>query len=532
MMNETPRADFSLLWRKGGEEYTEISPVTANDLGLSALINALSEDTREREALRKILLKMPTNIETIRYRQEILDDLRGDLALCEELRRVFDEAAFGAVLPPNTRKAGIWDLLQAFRSLSHYADAMRHLNRLFEGRKFRSEGLSKLQSFVEKTCAEAGFEALDEDLRTISDDAAAVRSMTIGVNLDTEFVPTEAGIVSLNAFSYTEKGVLEKYTQFHRKRHPEDPDLTPFTFLSHNSNAADGRDILMNNLTNIIEEMLPQLKRRLKTLLSRYGGQGAEILAGLGGEMLLYLRFLRLEQSLKGLSFCRPEISNDGTRFEGLYNIRLALLGGKEPVIGNDLAFERSGRVIILTGRNRGGKTILTQGVALAVLLFQQGLDVPGTRAEIEICDGIYTHFPADENQTLSYGRLGEEAARFCEISKHATQKSLVLCNESFATTMHAEALYIARDALKYLCALGARAVYNTHMTELAENLDALRSEKSRVGAVSAVMEEGFHLRFKAPEGKAYAEEIARRFQITFEQLCENLPGEENHADT
>ena len=54
-------------------------------------------------------------------------------------------------------------------------------------------------------------------------------------------------------------------------------------------------------------------------------------------------------------------------------------------------------------------------------------------------CDNIFTHFPADENQTVNLGRLGEESKRISEIFSLATDKSLLLFNESLATTSFTE---------------------------------------------------------------------------------------------
>ena len=39
----------------------------------------------------------------------------------------------------------------------------------------------------------------------------------------------------------------------------------------------------------------------------------------------------------------------------------------------------------------------------------------------------ILTHFPIDENLTINYGRLGEEAVRIKEIVKEADDKTLIL---------------------------------------------------------------------------------------------------------
>ena len=74
---------------------------------------------------------------------------------------------------------------------------------------------------------------------------------------------------------------------------------------------------------------------------------------------------------------------------------------------------------------------------------------MPGDSFEYVPVDCIYTHFPADEDKTLDLGRLGEECKRFREIYSAATQKSLLLINETFSTTSFEEGYYIAKDSVK-----------------------------------------------------------------------------------
>ena len=241
------------------------------------------------------------------------------------------------------------------------------------------------------------------------------------------------------------------------------------------------------------------------------------------------------------------------TRFSNLYrdavenrllatHLDICKLNGtiEDEIVCNDIEFTNDKTVQILTGPNRGGKTILTQGIGLAFLLYQSGVFVPARSASVKLCSGIYTHFPVEEERTVSLGRLGEEAARFCEISKSADSESLVLLNESFATTSHTESLYIAEDAIKYLCCVGARTIFNTHMHELAAEADTFgKTEGAVCKAVSMVMENNngersYKVSYKSPDGKSYAHEIAYNFGTTFEQLMGeyNSRGGNSRVDT
>ncbi|MBZ0288083.1 MAG: DNA mismatch repair protein MutS, partial [Anaerolineae bacterium] len=128
--------------------------------------------------------------------------------------------------------------------------------------------------------------------------------------------------------------------------------------------------------------------------------------------------------------------------------------------------------MFIITGPNQGGKTTHIQAIALAQVLFQAGLYVPGCSARISPVDGIYTHFPVEERPSAEAGRFGEEAQRLSEIFAQATRHSLILLNESLSSTAPGESLYLARDIVRCFRLLGVRAAYTTHMHELAANLD------------------------------------------------------------
>lgn len=143
--------------------------------------------------------------------------------------------------------------------------------------------------------------------------------------------------------------------------------------------------------------------------------------------------------------------------------------------------------------------------------------------------DNIFTHFPADENRTVDLGRLGEESKRLSEIFEHATDRSLLLLNESLATTNFEEGLYIAKDVVKAMHYLGARAIFNTHMHELAMNLDELNNSEPNDSNVASLItgidngERSYKISLAPPCGQSYARDIARKYGVTYPQLKERM---------
>ena len=524
---------FSLLTPDESDHCVSLADSTVNDLSLSYLCSCLARNATEEDILLAFLRELPVDYGTIAYRQAVYRDLREDPAFCEQLMEIFDAMQFGSIddTHGNFGNTGIWQLIDRLRTLEQYCSAIGSIRTLLEGRTFRSQAMQRFAQYIDEIYDSSGFSALAEDIRILGDDVMSIKSMTLGINFDHNFAPAEAGILSLNPYTFGEKGFLEKFIQFHRKRNPDDRDLRQFTMLTHAKPEKASENLLMNNLNHLIEEMLPTLTNKLRRIMKRYSDMSGILLARIGNELLFYARMIALEKRLTdaGLPCSIPDCTSQETHFTDFFNVKLALcrLDGsiRNDVVCNNVDYTQDQTILILTGPNQGGKTVFTQGIGLLFLLAQQGMFVPSRSAVLRPCDGIYTHFPADENRTVSYGRLGEEAMRFREICKTATQDSLLLFNESFATTTHTESLYIARNALQYLCVLGARTCFNTHMHELASDLDALRTAHAVCGAVSIVMgkrgtSEAYKVRIAPPDGISDAQAIAEQYGITFEQLC------------
>ncbi|MBR3629523.1 MAG: hypothetical protein IKN55_03515 [Oscillospiraceae bacterium] len=526
---------FSLLAPEGAKPCTPLGDTAVNDLSLEYLSRKMSQNDTEQAVLLSMLRAMPSDAATVAYRQAVYRDLREEPAFCGKLMEIFDAMQFGAIDDSyaNYSNSSILQLIDRVRTLDQYCTAISGIRELLQGKQFRSAAMQQFSEYITSIYESSGFSKLTEDILVLGDDILGIKSMTLGINFDHNFTPKEAGILSLNTYEFGEKGFLEKFLQFHRKHHPEDKDLQQFTMLTHAKPAEAKENLLMNNLCRLIEEMLPSVTVRLRRALKRYTDMSGIMLARLGNELLFYTRFVELEERLTqaGYACAIPDCTANDTLLRGFYNIKLALcrLDGivENEIVCNTLRFTQERPVMILTGPNQGGKTVFTQGIGLAFLLAQHGVFAPCSEGRLRLCDGIFTHFPADENRTVSFGRLGEEAVRFREICAAATRDSLLLFNESFATTSHTESLYIAKNALQYLCLLGARTCFNTHMHELGADTDSLRPEGASCGAVSVVMgkrgtPDAYVVHEGVPDGLSDAKAIAEQYGITFSQLCSN----------
>lgn len=542
--------------------YRTLTKEAINDLSVDFLCNALTEDAYERNSIKQLLTKITDDEEVIKYRCDVFDDflrfpkLREDLtALLEKLADLREIERF----QKDSEASSLWQLINRLREIGCYVDCITQIKTTLETIDVKSQGLLTLKENVTSIYNDSGFPDLKKDIQDTLAKAQKFRSITLGVNLDALLRPKTVGVISLNDKPFTDSGILKRFTNFANKSselhhgndvsgfisfHPANPSTTSFgigqfvtgaqqdvnqTFTSEPT----GADPLSEALKKVVTDILRRTVNDIKSMLNKYININGYSFVALMPEIIFYIRFAELCDKImqKNLPLCKAQIAPIEERschIEDLYNIKLAVKnvdGDNIDIVINEFVFDDDKRIYILTGPNRGGKTTITQAVGLAFLLAQNGIYVPASSMIFSPCDNIFTHFPADENDTVDLGRLGEESKRLSEIFESATQYSLLLLNESLATTNVAEGLYIAKDVVKAMRYLGTRAVFNTHMHDLARNLDKVNSEvegDSRIESMVTGVENGnrsFKVFIAPPQGVSYARDIAQKYGVTFEKI-------------
>ena len=204
-------------------------------------------------------------------------------------------------------------------------------------------------------------------------------------------------------------------------------------------------------------------------------------------------------------------------------------------MVPNDVAMDttpENALIYVLTGPNRGGKSVITCAIGLCQVMLQLGMYLPAKSCIISPADGIYTHFPTGADDTIDKGRLGEECARLGEIFDAVSPQSLVLLDESLSSTGSYEAAYIAAEVLAGLSRVGCRCLFSTHLHELAAELDRINTQSLAEGGVridtlvAGIMGEGkrsFKIVRAKPDGKSYARDIAERYGLTYENILRKI---------
>ncbi len=400
--------------------------------------------------------------------------------------------------------------------------------------KLKSDALRTLAFRISELAESDYYKELNVKLSELTNRVRDIKSVTIGVNLDAQLRPSSAGVLSINPEAFRSGDVLEKILRLNFKddEYTCIANLVPFG-KKQSENQKTALSLAFNSAIN---EVYKQSLRSWKKIVQAYVLENTDFLLNLMPEIEFLVKGTALLRALKnkGLSLCKPEIPENGERVfdaKEIYNPCVALKVDYD-VVTNDIEMDVDNAVIyVLTGPNRGGKSVITCAIGIALAMLQLGMFVPAESAKISVSDGIFTHFPTGADDTIDKGRLGEECARLRDIFECVTANSLVLLDESLSSTGSYEASYIAAEVLAGFSRVGCRTLFSTHLHELAAEIDRINERTARDGGLPidtlvAGIEEGkrsFKIYRKKPDGKSYARDIADKYGLSYENIVKQI---------
>ena len=191
--------------------------------------------------------------------------------------------------------------------------------------------------------------------------------------------------------------------------------------------------------------------------------------------------FAALAQGAVRDRYVRPTVTGD---FE------LALVECRHPVIErlmsresfmpNDVFFDLSARVLLVTGPNMAGKSTILRQIGLCVLLAQMGAFVPAASARIGVVDRLFTRVGASDNLARGQSTFMVEMSETSAILHNATAKSLVLLDEIGRGTSTYDGVAIAWAVTEHLHdRVGCKTMFATHYHELMQLPERLQHARN-----------------------------------------------------
>ncbi|MBR3965118.1 MAG: hypothetical protein IKJ80_06900 [Clostridia bacterium] len=474
--------------------------------------------------------------EVLAYRNEVFSDLLENPSLVK---------TFNSLLPI------LSDIMELRRLEADSGDANDYLSSITEIELYIScidtldDGLNAVKDNVKgvafKTLCERiteladseYYSELNERLCELTSRVRDIKSVTVGVNLDAQLRPQSAGVLSINPDAFRSGDVLEKILRLNFKddQYTCIANLVPFD----KKQTETQKTALALAFNSAINDVYKSSLRSWKKIVQQYVLENTDFLLNLMPEIEFLVKGTRLLSRLRerGCALCAPTIaphSANAFSAKGLYNPTVALKVDDE-IVTNDLEFDEKAKIYVLSGPNRGGKSVITCALGIAQAMFQLGLFLPADEVTISTVDAIFTHFPTGADDTIDKGRLGEECARLGEIFESVTENSLVLLDESLSSTGSYEASYIGAEVLAGFSSVGCRVLFSTHLHELTAMIDDINEKTAKSGGAPidtlvAGMESGkrsFKIYRAKPDGKSYARDIANKYGLSYDSIINKI---------
>ena len=233
-----------------------------------------------------------------------------------------------------------------------------------------------------------------------------------------------------------------------------------------------------------------------------------------------YLIALRLDSLLARVKF---GLSYKGSVASISTSIKLEelshLLINRDVVVKNDFEVEDDKKIVVITGPNAGGKTVLIKAISLACYLNQRGYLVPAKKAALKTFSSI--EFIAGDGQSIM-DNLSTFSGHIVEINSSLSKidkDSLFVVDEIGQGTSPLDGEAIGNAVIDYLESVGCYGILTSHYEGLKEK--AIRDDEVEVGAM-IFDEDTIKPTFKYKRGligRSYALEVAKNLHMKEEIL-------------
>jgi hypothetical protein len=431
------------------------------DLGLDTLFDATAGGDEFLRAVAHATLLTPLReVGAIRYRQDVLRDCSRNP---EAVRALYDVAVEAIDARRKGRGWFFGDyphavLQRSVELLERLLVQLKELRRISDEQAalFESTGFRELFAMIARDLPDDYFGVVEDHLQRLR--------FRNGVFMTAEIGEGAKGTGYVLRKPHTAKRTWRDVVPLADRLHQGGPATYVYRLPERDEAGARAFSDLKDRGINLVADALAQSTDHILAFFTM-----------LRWELGFYLGCLNLhaELSRKDLPLCFPTpMVADELRLttRDLYDTTLGVRLDSG-VVGNDLSADGASLVMI-TGTNQGGKSTFLRSIGAAQLMMQAGMFCAASSYTASISPAVFTHFEREEDAGMEKGKLDEELVRLSEIVDQLEPRSLVLFNESFASTNEREGAQIARQIIDALREAGIRVAFVTHMYQLAKPLE------------------------------------------------------------
>lgn len=441
-------------------------------------LETLTEVMEDKELI-EVLLKPLNNIDDINWRQDILKDFIENGEMIFKLKEIVSEGindekmilhSLFSEYPINRVERGVL-------VIEKFLERFEEMKRVLNEKKFKSKGLIRLYNLINENFNDEYLKRLREILKDLKfEDGIYIRGRLGKGNKLRELT-----LMKKEEDSFMRKIIHKKDKEYFFINERDSSGLDTLTLLKNRS---------LNNIGDIIENVCNGIK---------------DFFINLDFELRFYIGGIKLYkkciENKIDISYGEEDINFN---IRGLREIVLSLKNNIS-VIGNNLSTGNKDLVII-TGANRGGKTIFLKSIGENQILFQSGLITLAKEYKSKIFKDIFTHFKRGEDRKLTGGKLEEELERMDFLVEEIKSGSLILLNEAFSSTNDREGKIISENIVNGLIDSKVTVFFVTHNYSFAKGM--WNNNKGNVEFLRASRERNFKLEIGCPLEKSYGEDI------------------------
>lgn len=399
-----------------------------SDLELERILNSMArKDELIYKSAKEALLNPLTKNNEITYRQNVLSDVLKNGKIIRALYQI--------TLETELRRKESWSWLSTRYLSSAFSGSLTLLELYIEMlKKLRDLADNNLEHFKSK-----GFRNLFLMFQKELND----EYIEISTELLNDLKRSDGTLISSNMGNYLQ-GIKYVFRQKVRKGFRRRWFFAhAYTLSERDERGSIDLDYRRNRAINESTNVLAQATENLENFFVM-----------LKNELAFYVGCLNLSETIEKycMPICLPEMKHqdiEDRAMIGLYDLSLLLMK-KKNIIKNEVE-SKNKKLYLITGANQGGKSTFLRSVGQAQLLAQSGMFVCAQVFKIPIRNKIFTHFKNEEDKTLTSCKLDEELVRMNEIVEHMKGNSLILLNESFASTNEFEGSEINHQITKTL---------------------------------------------------------------------------------
>jgi len=226
---------------------------------------------------------------------------------------------------------------------------------------------------------------------------------------------------------------------------------------------------LNNELVRLQDEEQAEIARILAELTDLIQASAALIEAAVSLSAYVELVFAKARFG-REFDCVRPALSQGSL---------LSLIKARHPLLDDHLRREHASirpisldmdagrRILVISGPNAGGKTVVLKTVGLLALMAQSGIPVPAEEATLPVFDRVLADIGDQQSITNHLSTFSAHVLAIKSMLENATRLSLILLDEIGSSTEPGEGAALARAVLDRFREIGVFAIATTHYNRL-----------------------------------------------------------------